>query len=643
VEESLAPSVAPGQRLGKYVVTEKLGEGGMGMVFAGVHEALGREVAIKLLRAEYAQNKQLVPRFQAEAEAVSRIGHTNIVAVYDFGKLPDGSLYYVMERIRGQTLAERLYHPGAPPLTRDETVGIFAQICRALQATHARHIVHRDLKPENVILQTTRPGQPPVVKVLDFGIAKMRGDDQRNLTGVGMMMGTPMFMAPEQATHCHLVDARADLYSLGAMLYQVLTGAPPFVGEPMVVLTKHLNEMPEPPSKKSVFPPGKKFPRELDAMVLRSLAKDPAQRQPDAATFLAELEAAWPSDRPASMKFQVQRPSASGPIIVNPPPPRKRSPAIVALLAGVLLAGGAAAFVLTRPPAPAPVVSAPPKAESPAQKALADLLGGDVAARRSAIEAVGETADRAALPLVRKALADANPEVRRAAAIAAALVGDASLLPELAQVGEESGGALALELAVSRYRLGEAAAQAELERALAAKAGDGPARLRAAMALAERGKLKAARLRAAIAAAPNARRALKWAAYTQLSQLDPSFHRELERAFAGQDPDERLDAAQTLAHGGDARAKRFLVGISHAAKSAGERIDAAVILAELGDANGVVQVTAALGAEEADVRARAACALGRLRKAPAPRLTPLIQDGDPAVRACAAAALEAAS
>jgi serine/threonine protein kinase/HEAT repeat protein len=622
-----------GERLGKYLVTEKLGEGGMGVVFAGVHEALGREVAIKLLRAELSRNPQLVPRFQAEAEAVSRIGHANIVAVYDFGRLEDGSLYYVMERIRGRNMAERL---AQGPLERDEAVAIFGQICRALQATHAKKIVHRDLKPDNVLLQYTRPGQPPLVKVLDYGIAKIRGDDQqKNLTAVGMLMGTPAYMAPEQVTAAHSVDGRADLYSLGAMLYQTLTGAPPFMGEPMVVLTKHVSEAPVPPSQRAQVSPA------LEAVVLKALAKDPAQRQPDAMTFLAELEAAWPKQvQPATFVPQAPVAPVSSPPAPSPVAPSSSSPGKLGWLAipvGVIAAGAAAFFLWQKPKPPPPVVEDQPL------KALTAALAGDVSSRRLALEEIGDSADRAALPLVTAALDDANPEVRRAAAQAAAAVGksgDTALVGALAAAGQRSGGALALEIFVARLRLGDASVVGDLQRALSAKAGDPMARLRAATAMAEKGRIKAPQLHAAIAAAPAAKRALKWPAYAQLFQLgdDANFARELEAAIKGKDPVARIDAAQTLARSGDPDGKSALAEIARNG-SAQDRLDAASVLAELGDDAAAAQLVATLA--DPQLRAQAACALGRAHFAGARApLQTMLGDHDSAARLAAAASLQ---
>jgi serine/threonine-protein kinase len=640
--------VGVGQRLGKYVITEKLGEGGMGMVFAGLHEGLGREVAIKTLRSELAQDAQMMPRFQAEAEAVSRIGHANIVAVYDFGRLPDGSMYYVMERIRGEALSHRMLRQ--PPLTRDEAVHIFGQICRALQATHARKIVHRDLKPDNVILQAQTNG-PVVAKVLDFGIAMMRTPGaERNLTAVGTLMGTPAYMAPEQIMKAHLVDGRADLYSLGAMLYQLLTGQPPFVGEPMVVLTRHISELPVPPSQCA----SREVTPALDALVMRTLAKSPDERPADAATFLAELERAWPPD-PKLPVIDSLAPSPSGRIpIVAPaptvaPPSRSRAALFIGLAAGAL-ALGAGAFLFLRKPNPSPPIEKPSDpAVARATRLLSEAIAsGGVPERRAAVDAIGDANDRAGLDLIVRALDDANPEVRRAAASAAARLGkpsDTALRAALTTAAQSSGGAVAVELAVARLAVGDAAAGEDLTRASGSPTLDPAVRLSAAVALAGHGQLKAPRLHAAIAAAPTVKRAARWRAYVALFSLgdDATFANELERALKGKDPVARMDAAETLARVGDEDGKRVLDELSQRAADPLDRVEAAAVLAELGDAAAVPRLDAALTAQQPPVRARAAAAFGRLARPDRTHLVPLLDDLDATPRLAAAAALQAIS
>jgi eukaryotic-like serine/threonine-protein kinase len=664
---SAAQPLSVGDTVGKYRVTEKLGEGGMGVVFAGIHEALGREVAIKLLRAQYVKNENMLARFQQEAEAVSRIGHANIVAVYDFGRTSDGSAFYVMERIRGETLTGRMKRD--PPLGPEEGVAIFAQICRALGATHARGIIHRDLKPDNVLLQT-QPSGPPHVKVVDFGVAKVREpvmgggltSGGPSLTLAGTLIGTPAFMAPEQIMAAQDVDGRADIYSLGAMLYQVLTGALPFAGEQIAVLMAHVQEPPPAPSAKApqVTPA-------LDAVVLKAMAKKPADRHADPAAFIAHLEEAWigrvrgvrapsgtttPSgSTPAPGTSATPAPGANA----APEPARTRGSSIAAPLAGVVLALACAgggywwwrAHHATPTPAPAPAPSRPLAAiEQRASQVMHAALAGDAPERRAALEAIAELGARQALDDVTRALDDENPEVRRGAAQAARAIGrpeDAALLAALTAAAEKSGGSLALDIAVARAQLDAAGATEELRRGLTRP--DPLARLKAALALAERDQLPAAKLRAALAQATSARRALRWDAYLCLHRLgDTEFEKELVAALDGADPVARLDSAQTFARAGDERGKRVLAELAKSGDGA-TKVEAESLLAEQGVPEARDNVIFLLDAPDAASQKRAALALGRLVRAtrdPAALgalARALDRDGDRTLKLIAAAAL----
>jgi serine/threonine-protein kinase len=654
VESALA--VAVGTRLGKYLVTEKLGEGGMGVVFGGVHEALGRKVAIKLLRAEFVKNESVVLRFQQEAEAVSRIGHANIVAVYDFGRADDGSVYYVMELIPGETLTKRMRRD--PPVTPSEACAIFSQICRALTATHSRNIIHRDLKPDNVLLQTTDGGAH--VKLVDFGVAKMRedGDVKSNLTKSGTLLGTPTYMAPEQITAAATVDGRADLYSLGAMVYELLTGQPPFGrGEVIQILTRHVREPPMPPSLKV---PEKEIPPALDAFVLRALAKRPEERQANAAEFAAELEKAWGVTR-ASTQMMVPVGQAATTITAAPTPAPVAAARRWPIIAGVaVLVGGGAAVGLgvmrgkKVEPTAKPLVTAPVVDQSPLHLRAANVisagLSGDGTQRRETVEVLGEVGDRQSVPDLVTALGDDNPEVRRAAAVAAVTVGrpeDAELRRALVDAAGRSGGAVAVELAASRVALGDLGATDDLQKALGLR--DGAARLRAAVALADAGLLQAPALRAAVAAAPpTVRRTLRWAAYQRLYHLgDQNFVAELRAALAGTDAVARLDAAQALARQKDDAGLLALADIEKNAADPVDRVEAAAIRAELGDSEARTALLTALKDPAPAVRAKAAAALGRLlpslppgeRNPVGPRLATLLDDPERAPKLAAAAAL----
>ncbi|HEY3359709.1 MAG TPA: serine/threonine-protein kinase, partial [Polyangia bacterium] len=269
---------------GRYRLDAVLGVGAMGTVYEAEHVEIGRGVALKILHPIYSRNAELVQRFRREARAASTIGHPNIVDVTDFGSTADGCAYFVMERLRGQDLKAALAQERQmrPP----RAVEIMVQVCQALQAAHEHGVIHRDLKPENIFL-VPRDGSPDFVKILDFGIAKSLGfgqGDGRSLTMPGIAMGTPAYMAPEQAAG-QKVDGRTDIYAVGAILYELLAGVAPFEGDDILdVLTRKARE--DPPSlagRVADVPPA------LEQLVMRALRRDPAERPPSMADFAAQL------------------------------------------------------------------------------------------------------------------------------------------------------------------------------------------------------------------------------------------------------------------------------------------------------------------------------------------------------------------
>jgi eukaryotic-like serine/threonine-protein kinase len=282
----LAPRDMIGQVLGeRYRILERIGEGGMGTVYLCEHVALGRKMAVKLLRPEFCSDEEQVRRFQQEAQAASLIGHEHIVDVIDFGRTAEGSLYFVMEALEGESLAALLRRERLVPPRR--ALPILGQICQALAAAHARGIVHRDLKPDNVFL-IHRDSDDDFVKVLDFGISK-HGAAPENLriTRAGSIIGTPEYMAPEQAAAA-AVDHRCDIYAFGVLAYEMMTGSRPFQGETaLATLIKHQSEPPERPSRRN---PG--LPPAVERLILRALVKRPEGRQQSMAEVAADLSAA---------------------------------------------------------------------------------------------------------------------------------------------------------------------------------------------------------------------------------------------------------------------------------------------------------------------------------------------------------------
>ncbi|KIZ19452.1 protein kinase domain-containing protein [Streptomyces natalensis] len=254
---------------GRYRLTRRLGRGGMAEVFAAEDVRLGRTVAVKLLRADLAEDPVSKARFTREAQSVAGLNHHAVVAVYDSGEdFVGGNTvpYIVMELVEGRTIRDLLLNADAPP--PDQALIIVSGVLEALAYSHQHGIVHRDIKPANVII--TNSG---AVKVMDFGIARALHGAQSTMTQTGMVMGTPQYLSPEQALG-KTVDTRSDLYATGCLLYELLALRPPFTGEtPLSVVYQHVQDMPVPPSEVA-----EAVPPELDGLVMRSLAKDPDDR-----------------------------------------------------------------------------------------------------------------------------------------------------------------------------------------------------------------------------------------------------------------------------------------------------------------------------------------------------------------------------
>ncbi len=263
-------------RIGPYRVLRRLGVGGMGVVYEGLNETIERRVAIKMLHARYSHDPDTAMRFINEARAVNRIDHPGVVQISDHGRLEDGSAYIVMELLQGESLSTRIHRHSALPI--GECIDLASQIAESLAAAHERNIIHRDLKPDNIMVVPDR--QMPSgerTKILDFGIAKLsRPDGERAQvkTQTSAMLGTPFYMSPEQAQGSGKVDARTDVYSLGIILYEMLSGKPPFDGEGIgELIVKHMNA--EPPLLSERAP---NSPAELNELVYRLLQKDRDKR-----------------------------------------------------------------------------------------------------------------------------------------------------------------------------------------------------------------------------------------------------------------------------------------------------------------------------------------------------------------------------
>jgi serine/threonine-protein kinase len=264
------------RKFGQYRLIRKLGEGGMGEVFLAEHALLKRPCALKQIKGSANSEPLALARFEREVQSSARLAHPNTIEIFDYGHTVDGTFYYVMEYLRGMNLADMLRECG--PLPPGRVLYLFRQVCAGLAEAHGLGMVHRDLKPANVFV-AVRGGESDVAKILDFGLVKLTGDPEAAaLTSDLVVSGTPLFMAPEQAAGERTLDARADLYSLGAVLYCALTGRPPFEGHsPFAVMMAHARDPLVPP--RAVRPD---VPADLERVVVRCLAKRPEDRYPSA-------------------------------------------------------------------------------------------------------------------------------------------------------------------------------------------------------------------------------------------------------------------------------------------------------------------------------------------------------------------------
>ena len=264
----------------RYKLLERIGEGAMGWVFIAEHIEIGKRVAIKVLRPSLCRLPEAVRRFRREARSATQIGSKHIVDVTDFGTTDTGSVFLAMENLEGEDLSSWLKREKFLPWRR--VIHIVEQLCEALQAAHDAGIIHRDVKPAN-FFRVDNHKDPDFIKILDFGIARLANPQDSIVTQTGVVMGTPDFMAPEQAMGKH-VDHRADVYSLGASAYALLTGRPPFEGaNEYDVIYKQLNDDPSPPSE--VAPVAAELPKWLDDVIFKALRKDADDRYATMAEF----------------------------------------------------------------------------------------------------------------------------------------------------------------------------------------------------------------------------------------------------------------------------------------------------------------------------------------------------------------------
>jgi eukaryotic-like serine/threonine-protein kinase len=362
--DAQTPDPLLGQTLGgKYKVVRLLGEGGMGAVYEGEQQlgASKRKVAVKTLHPHLSRDPNIKARFEREVGTIAELEHPNTIQVYDFGSTPDGILYIVMEFLQGKSLADQLEKQGA--MQPDRVEAILKQVCGSLAEAHARKIVHRDLKPDNVVL-VERAGTKDFVKVLDFGIAKRSSEGDKNeqkLTQQGMVLGTPPYMSPEQFSG-RPIDARSDIYSLGVMAYEMLTGKLPFKADTAWEwATQHMTQ---PPIPIESFPEGARAPQAMRGTIQRALAKSPDDRFQTVGEFIDSFQgigASRPGTAPlaaagvgARQKTEMGTPLDVGAAFGAPPMAGPGAP--VAPAQGYTPVGGNVSF-----PTPAAIPQPPPR------------------------------------------------------------------------------------------------------------------------------------------------------------------------------------------------------------------------------------------------------------------------------------------
>ncbi|HEX2660163.1 MAG TPA: protein kinase [Polyangia bacterium] len=370
----IAPDARSGTTVGKYRLHEIVGRGGMGVVYRAEHVYIGREVAVKILHEGYGAREDSIKRFLREARAASLINHPNIVEVTDFGKSTDGTVFFVMELLVGQPLDSILARETRLDLLRSIT--ICNQLAAALAAAHGKGIIHRDLKPENVMLipregrrelvrRVNDPSGPhetseretlfDFVKILDFGVAKVREPEAQKgrVTQAGVVFGTPEYMAPETA-RVGYSDARSDVYALGVMFYEMLTGVVPFTGDaPVDVMMKQVNE--RVPRMHDVAPQAE-ITDETERMILKALAKDPDQRQQSMEEFHRDLQKCYGQVR---FRRTLKTPTSTVPSVGAIPLTKKKAPSPGAIPTGLRSGQSASIEIETQVIAPPPADSTP--------------------------------------------------------------------------------------------------------------------------------------------------------------------------------------------------------------------------------------------------------------------------------------------
>ncbi|HEX4418760.1 MAG TPA: HEAT repeat domain-containing protein [Kofleriaceae bacterium] len=639
------PDTFIGQELCGYTIRRKLAEGGMGVVYEGEHKKIGRLGAIKVLKLEFCRAEDVVERFRQEARAVNAIRHENIVDIYDFGRDPYGRVFFVMEYLEGEPLANRLRR-GA--LVWSEAFPILEQTLRALKAAHDKGFVHRDLKPDNIWLKYV-DGRVQV-KLLDFGIAKLVGSEspKEKLTQTGSVIGTPHYMSPEQINGSKDIDQRTDIYALGVIMYEMFAGVTPFIGDTLqAIMTGHLFK--EPPRLADI-PNHLGVPGPVAEIVDRMLVKDATARYTSVTDVLSDLYDVNGNRTPTlADTMNRARPTRStmAPGAVRPNAPARARRGRVFAAAGIAaVLAGAAVVVVSRSsqptPAPAetkpgPVAIAPPvKVEKPVppppppaidrdatRKTAQTTLRGSLqevepAVRVAGSDALGKIKDHDAVPaLADKTEHDADDAVRGHSAEALGMIGADPQKALLAKLEAAAPPPLKVWYASALARLGDPAAHKRLLGYAHSK--DLAVSFKAGLTLAEISKpgdkpaidaLKA--LAAHEAELKDIEQYAGALLMTKAAALHDATARKVLYALLDNSVEGvQLAAAQGLAKLGDSAGKQVLATMVANANSP-HRLDAAVAQIPLGEYGGLDVIMKALADKDPEQRRLAARGLGEI-------------------------------
>ena len=666
------PDIVVGQELCGYVIRRKLAEGGMGVVYEGVHAKIGRLGAIKVLKRELCRSEDVVERFYQEARAVNSIRHDNIVDIYDFGRDAYGRVFFVMEYLEGEPLSARI---GRGALAWPEAFPILEQTLRALKAAHDKGYVHRDLKPDNIWLKYVE-GRVQV-KLLDFGIAKLVGTEspREKLTQTGSVIGTPHYMSPEQINGSRDVDHRTDIYALGVITYEMFAGVTPFVGDTLqAVMTGHLFREPprlaELPTHITIAGPMAGL---VDRVLGRLLAKDATGRYDSVADVLADLHDVSRNRRPTHAdSLERSRPLRPPTMVAGAPalptPPRKRRTGLIIGGAVAAAAIAVAGIASSRSPdvAPPPVVAiTTPVVEHkppppPVDKTLdydalrkdaqttmrASLRETEPAVRTQGSDALGKTKDRPAVPqLTELTEQDPDQEVRGHAAGALGAIGATAAAPLLVKLEAAAPAPLKVWYASALARLGDKTATTRLFDYARSK--DLAVSFKAGITLAELSrpgdKNAIAALKSIAAREAELAKVEPYAGAIILTKMaglrDAAARKVLYSILDNPDEGARLAAAEGLARLGDDAGKPVLAAVM-ANLDSPNRLVAAVAQIPLGEYAGTQLITAALKDANPQTRRLAARALGDIaERTSLPQLIELAHDADWTVRVAAAAAI----